>query len=154
MHSFRREKVSEQLFEELMPLFAVHHAEVDHYKEIPLSVNTKRYLELEEAGTLRVFTARLESGQLVGYAFFFVSYPLHNAGSLQAVQDAIFIHPNHRGQKGSLVAWCDEQLKDEGVQVVYQHIKASHNFGPMLERLGYELVDLIYGKRLTKAAGV
>jgi hypothetical protein len=49
---------------------------------------------------------------------------------------------------GRFIKWCDEQLRAEGVAVVYHHIKAAHNFGPMLERFGYELVDLIYSRRL------
>jgi hypothetical protein len=40
------------------------------------------------------------------------------------------------------------RLALEGIQVVYHHVKAAHNFGKMLERMDYKLVDLIYAKRL------
>jgi hypothetical protein len=34
------------------------------------------------------------------------------------------------------------------VQVVYHHAKRTNRVGELLERLGYELVDEIYAKRL------
>lgn len=153
MHSFRREKACEQLFEELAPLFVLHHDEVEHFKVAPIAVNVRRYIELEEQNSLRIFTARLETGELVGYSFIFVTQPLHYQGSTQAAQDLLFIHPAHRGQKGALVAWGEAALAKEGVEVAYVSIKARHNVAPMLERMGYELVDLVYGKRLAQAEG-
>jgi hypothetical protein len=49
-----------------------------------------------------------------------------------------------------LIRYADMQLKEDGVQVVYHHSKVAHNIGPLLERMGYEAVDLIYAKRLDK----
>jgi hypothetical protein len=47
-----------------------------------------------------------------------------------------------------LIEHADAQLAAEGVQVVFQHVKTAHNFGPLLERLGYEHVENVYAKRL------
>lgn len=100
-------------------------------------------------GNLRVYSARSgEKNLLVGYAVFFVRHNMHYADSLQATQDILFVQKEFRGRGGEFIAWCDYQLKKEGVQAVYQHVKAKHNFGKLLERMGYELVDLIYTKRL------
>lgn len=68
--------------------------------------------------------------------------------SKQAVQDVVFIHPEFRGFGKKFFIYCDDVLKNQKVQVVYHHIKAAHNFGAMLESIGYKLVDLIYAKRL------
>ena len=144
---FGRETLSTCL-EEAKPLLIEHWKEIAQYDDIPLDPDYERYYTLENNGLLRVFTARSEEGSIIGYAVFFVNTNAHYKQSLQAMQDIIFIHPNHRGTGGRFILWCDEQLKAEGVQVVFHHIKAAHNFGPMLERFGYELIDLIYGKRL------
>ena len=67
---------------------------------------------------------------------------------LYAVQDIVFIDPECRGGGFKFIRWCDEQLRELGVNVVTHHIKAAHNFGPALERMGYTLQDLIYSRRL------
>lgn len=86
---------------------------------------------------------------LVGYALYIVNSNPHYASSIQAVQDVIYLDPAVRGGTGyKFIKWCDEQLAAEGVQASYHHVKAAHNFGKLLERQGYELVDLIYAKRL------
>ncbi len=86
----------------------------------------------------------------MGYQVFFLKANAHYKSSLQAVQDILFL--DERIRKGftgyRFIRYCDEKLKDEGVQVVYQHVKSKHDFGRVLERLGYELQDLIYSRRL------
>jgi hypothetical protein len=145
---FQREQLTAELCEELRPLLEKHYKEIAHYQDIPLIPAYEQYMKLDSMGMLRVFTAREESGECAAYAIFFVKHNLHYSSSLQAVQDIIYVDPNKRGFGARLIKWCDEQLKAEGVQVVYHHVKVAHNFGPLLERMGYQLVDLIYGKRL------
>lgn len=132
---------------ELAPLFELHYQEIAHFKDIPLAVDVPRYLAIEAQGALRVYVARV-TGVAVGYAFYIVNHNLHYSGSLQAAQDVIFINLAARGFGQQFIRWCDDQLHADGVQVVTHHVKAAHNFGPMLERIGYELVDLIYARRL------
>lgn len=144
---FARERFQDTI-DEAMPLVTAHYDEIAHFKDIPLDPDHVMYAALEDAGVLRVFTARTDEDQLIGYAVFFVRPNIHYKTSLQAAQDVIFIHPNHRGTGGKFILWCDEELRKEGVQAVYHHVKAAHNFGPMLERFGYQLIDLIYGRRL------
>lgn len=146
---FSREPATQELCDELKPLLEKHYTEIAHYLDIPLDPAFEQYIAMENVGALRVFTARLE-GKLIGYSIFFVRPNLHYRSSLQAAQDILFIDPDHRKGSfgGRLIAFCDEELKREGVQVVYHHVKKAHNFGPLLERMGYQLVDLIYGRRL------
>lgn len=145
--NFQRERF-DTIFDEAYPLFELHFKEIAHYQDIPLAPELKTYTHLEDIGAARTFTSRDESGALIGYAVFFVKHNIHYSSSLQASQDIIFLHPEKRGEGYKFIAWCDEQLRAEGVQVVYHHTKAKHSFGPTLERMGYELVDLIYGRRL------
>lgn len=143
---FRRER-AQDIFEEAAPLLRQHYAEIAHYQDIPLEPDLAQYAAVEEAGCLRVFTARDDSG-LIGYAVFFVRRNLHYRSSLQAVQDILYVDPGKRGFGARFIHWCDEQLRKESVQVVYHHVKAAHDFGALLERFGYQLVDKIYARRL------
>jgi hypothetical protein len=143
---FKREQLSNVL-EELKPLLEAHYLEIAHYRDIPLIPDYEGYLRIESTGALRVFTIR-EDDKLIGYGLFFVKTNFHYSTSLQAVQDILFLSKERRGHGKKFISWCDEQLRSEGVQVVYHHVKAAHNFGALLVRSGYELVDLIYAKRL------
>lgn len=138
------------LINDIKPLIERHWKEIAHYDDIPLDPDYEKYIELDELGVLRCFTAR--SSELVGYIFYLVHYNPHYKSSLQAVQDILYVTPSSRGAflGIKILRFANNELRNEGVQVEYQHIKAKHNFGPMLEREGYELVDLVYAKRLDK----
>lgn len=147
MYVLSRQKATKEFLAEIFPLLQKHYDEVAHFKDIPLDPDFDRYVKFEEIGIIRLFTAR-HFGRVIGYACYFVNSNPHYKTSIQANQDVIFIDPAYRGFGKEFIDWCDEQLRLEGIQVVYQHVKAKHNFGPLLERLGYELVDHIYARRL------
>jgi GNAT superfamily N-acetyltransferase len=136
---------------EIEPLLRAHYLEIAHFQDIPLNPDFDRYVRAERAGALRIYTARRNT-DLVGYAIYFVQPHLHYSGSLQAQQDVLYLTPETRkGGAGLwLIRYADQELASEGVQVVIQHVKARPdlNFGPLLERLGYELMDHLYVKRL------
>lgn len=145
---FAKEPLTDALWDEALPLLFDHWKEVAHYHDIKLNPDRDSYNVNQQVGLLRCFTARQE-GRLVGYSLFFVRPHLHYADTIFAYQDVIYVDPKARGSTGyRFICYCDAQLKAEGVNVVTQHIKAAHNFGKMLERQGYELMDLIYTKRL------
>lgn len=146
---FEREEYSESLIEEMRPLWQEHYNEIALYKDIPLNPNLLVYAGCAAAETLRIFTAR-DSSRLVGYQIFFVSPHPHYQQSIHAVQDIVYLSQAVRqGMNGyRFIKWCDDQLQKEGVQVVNQHIKAAHDFGVLLRRMGYRLQDLIYTRRL------
>lgn len=142
------------LVEEAMPLLAAHYAEVAHYQDIPLEPDLEAYQRLEDSDQLRCFTAR-DCGKLVGYVLFFVRANHHYKSSLQAWQDVLFVHPEHRVSMIGirLIRFAEARLKTEGVQVIYHHAKMTNTVGALLERLGYELVDQVYAKRLDGREG-
>lgn len=144
---FQIEKLKD-IFNEMLPLFEKHWEEIAHFKDIKLEIDKESYFKMEEIGLLRIFTAREEDNSLAGYAVFIIKHNLHYKSSLQALQDVLYIDKEKRGFGAKFILWCDKQLKQEGVQVVYHHIKAAHNWGKMIERLGYQLQDLIYCRRL------
>ena len=146
--TFRRENVKD-VWPEILPLFEQHWREIAHDLSIPLDPDYEFYVKADEMGALRVFTAR-EAGALVGYCVYFVRPNPHYRKHVYAVQDVLFIRKDRRGRFGlKFIDWCDMQLRGQGVNVVTQHVKEAHNFGPALARvLGYELVDHIYVRRL------
>ena len=146
---FQREILSAQLILELKPLFDEHFEESEHFKDIELSPNFESYLQLEASGMLRVFTVRVD-GELICYSVLFVMPSYHYKNSIQATHDILFVKKEHRGLGRSFIQFCDDELRNEGVQVVYQSVKLKANYGPLLQRIGYEPVDLVYYRRLDK----
>lgn len=144
--TFQQEVLS-AIWDDLMPLLNEHWKEIAHYPDIPLDIDRGTYERLEANDSIRLYTLR-EDRELVGYACFFIINHPHYRSSKQAQQDVIYIAPKARGVGKQFIKDCDEELRREGVQVVSHHVKAAHNFGPMLERIGYELQDLIYTRRL------
>lgn len=139
----------EKAWDELMPLTELHYEEIARYKDIALNPDKDKYVALDNKGFIRFFTIRSED-KLVGYAIFFIAPHIHYSDVIHAHQDVIFLSKAHRGKLIGMkfVKWCDERLKENGVKWVTQHVKAKHNFGRMLEHVGYELMDLVYSKRL------
>lgn len=145
MKAYARESM-EQVIGEIKPLLEKHWREIAHYQDIPLDPDYAAYGRADAVGSLRIFTVR-DEGLLVGYAVFFIGN-LHYQSTKIATQDILFVLPEHRGLTGArLILYCDEQLQAEGAQAVYHHVKKAHDFGPLLKRMGYEAVDVVYGRR-------
>lgn len=165
--NFARETVTPELLEELKPYLFAHYKEIARYQDIELSPDWEAYQNLAKFDLLRVYTIRIphcictdgtqrcvcnRPAKLHGYAVFTVRKALHYSTSIQASQDILYLDPQYRARMMGyrFIKWCDDQLRNEGVQVVYHHTKSDHNFGPMLQRQGYELMDHIYAKRLDR----
>jgi len=148
-----RERFAEFIGEAL-PLMERHKRELSPYPDVPLGVAIERYCALDDAGILRVYTARID-GKLVGYSVFFVQRHLHYESLLVGVQDVLWIAPEHRGGflGARFVKFIDAQLAIEGVQVSVQHVKLKHpDLGRLLVMYGYEASETVYLKRLDLCA--
>lgn len=149
--TFQRERVTD-LWDEVTPLLVKHKDEVCHYKDFVLNPDVESYAAIERAGGMRCYTARL-NGDLIGYCALFVKHNLHYRDSLQALQDVLFILPEHRGSRAGfkLIRFCEEQLRSEGIQVIMQHLKlATPKTVELFRKMGYEDIDVIMGKRLDR----
>lgn len=147
--TFNTEQVSD-CWEELQPLLEAHYHEIALYQDIPLAPARDRYEALEKAGATRFYTARTESGQLVGYIGFVVGPHPHYATTRVAHQDVVYLDPAYRGHRDGigLIAWADEQLRADGVRIVYQHVKVAFDWSPALVALGYQESDRLFCRRL------
>jgi hypothetical protein len=150
--AFARE-TCDQVYREIVGLIETHAAEVSHHPDIPVEMDEKRYRFAEKMNALRIYTVRV-GGALVGYEVFQVGMSLHYNSSFQARMDTLFIHPDQRkGLVGyRFLKWSEQQLTDEGIEVAYRHYKLLEggrlNLGPLLERMGWEPMYLMWWKRL------
>lgn len=151
---FAEELLTDDLRDELIPLLHRHFVEISDNQDIELDPDWAAYRAIQDTGGLRIYTVRHDAGFLVGYAVYFVKHNLHYSRSLQADQDILFLDEEHRGRMTGyrFIKWCDDRLAEIGCQVVYHHVKEAHNFGTMLERQGYGLVETIWSKRLDEEA--
>lgn len=147
-YSFQRESFADAV-PDLMKLSVLHDAEVKFYPAMDLNIDWQRYITADERGYLRLYTTRVE-GELIGYSIYFLASHGHYKDYMFAVQDSIFIHPDRRGFGRSFISFCNDSLTHDKVDVVLNAVKASHDFGPMLEGLGFEKMDVLYGLRLSK----
>lgn len=138
---------------EIRPLLERHWKEVAHYPDIPLVPNWPKYAECENVGLLRIYTGR-DDGRLTGYSVFMVHPGMHYSTSKEADEDLLYVAPEHRkGRFGlQLMQFAERELTAEGVQLLKRRTKVAErlNFGALLERMGYEPIDVVYGKRLDK----
>jgi hypothetical protein len=154
---FAREPLTSALWDEALPLLCEHWAEVGH--DEPLRPSLTRYDTLAKNGVVRVFTARTHwetepgcdlrawADPLVGYAMFTV-IPSLNTGLLEAQQAAIYVSPEYRGAHGSpFIAYCEQELFSEGVELVYHTTTDARDFGPVLKRKGYRSCGQVWVKR-------
>ena len=145
---FKREPFTREVFEELLPLFQLHQLEVAPFKDIPLDPNVDQYVAMEDAGIIRLYTARDSTGECVGYSLFTLLHHPHYRTSLQALQDIVFIRKDRRGFGGQFMLWCDKMLEADGCMASFIHVNVNHDFGPMLESIGYSLLEKSYVKRM------
>lgn len=149
MIEFAAETYSQVLIEEMMPLWVKHHHEIQQIPGVELKPNFMMYQSLALANVLRIYTAR-NGKNLAGYQVFTVINHPHFKDKVQAVMDILYLSPESRlGWMGSMfIKFVDTELRKEGVHLTFRAISARKDFGPVLERQGYELTDLMFMKVL------
>lgn len=91
---------------------------------VPLSVNWAQYEEMEQRGILFAVTMHVD-GKLVGYNIFFVMPHIHYSTTLHALNDIVYVRPEHRGIDGvRLILEAERQLKARGAVKVLYHSKS------------------------------
>lgn len=139
------------VWNDIQPLLYLHWREIATHQDIPLQPIRAYYDAGEASGVLRIFTVRDILKNLIGYAVYLVAPNAHYGSCLQANQDVLYVHPDWRrgGLAARLIRFCDDRLREDGVQVVAQHVKLAHPvLSVLLERAGYQAVETIYTKRL------
>lgn len=136
--------------EEARPLLEKHWEEIALNKDkIKLNPDWDIYADLEDAGILKIFTARSE-GKLVGYFVALVKSHIHYRDHLFAQNDILFLDKDYRkGFTGpKLIKFAERCLKEDGVSVVLVNSQKHKPFDVLLKWLGYRHIENIYSKVL------
>lgn len=146
---FQREPFTKEFEVEALPLGEMHNREIGGViADVRIRVPKEMYESLDSNGMLRIYTLR-QDGVLKGYNIFAVIvHPEY--GKPTAQHDVMFLHPDVRSgfNASKFFRWCDEQLKQDGVLFVTQHVTASKDFSAILKRIGYQHSETVYIKRL------
>lgn len=118
-------------------------------EHLPLNVDFDTYADLEDAGLLRIFTARIK-GELVGYFVVIFTPSLHSKGKLLAINDTIFVSKTHRNKMigPRLFRFAEKCIKEDGHDRLYIVATEKHGIGDNLLRMGYKKIETRYEKVL------
>ncbi len=133
---------------EAQELIELHWEEIALNKDfIKLNPCWDSYHELEDKGKLKIFTAR-DKGSLVGYFVVIVTPHLHYKDHLFAANDILYLHRDYRkGFTGiKLIKFCEECLINDGVSILTINTKTHQPFDPIMDRLGFNLIERVYSK--------
>lgn len=138
--------------DEMKELINEHYDEVNLYPEyISCNPDYDKYLELDKTGNLILVTFR-EDEAIKGYCIYFVSRDLHSKDHLCAVNDVIFLHPDHRGgtESAEMLATIEEELKDRGVSTMIINMKAYKPFFSLMDFLEFNKSEYQFSKYIGK----
>jgi len=143
------EKLSE-VYAEADQLMLLHWREIGPYQDMTrVNPDLDFYAKAERAGSLLLCTARLDASRLVGYYLMIVHRHAHYKHIIVATEDLHFVHPEHRGWTGiRLMKFAERMARAHHAGLLVSRAKAKSEHGALYRRLGYDLMDEIYTKRL------
>lgn len=145
MRTYERVYDLNGFFIEARQLFKQNNEEIDFF-ETKVDLDTQAYRNLDIANMLRIYTVR-DNGELIGYSSHVIRPHLQH-DFLQAVQDALYIRKDKRGHGVAFIKWCEEQLRGDGVRILFQTIPEINDWSLILDRLNYNKVETVYMKDL------
>lgn len=135
--------------EQAKDLLYMHWEELALNKDkVYLNPDVNKYVLLQQAGSLCNIVVYKDE-MVVGYSIIFLSTNMHYQDHIYANVDVLYVHPEYRHSTiGARLLVATEQLaKDNGANIIVHHAKP---YVPMiikpLEKLNYQLYELIYGK--------
>ena len=140
------------VIEELKPHLHEHYKEVAMYQDkIDFDPNYEAYGVAQDNGMLYIYTMRDED-ELVGYNIFFVQTHPHYSSNMFAVNDIVYIAPNYRHKVDTLgfFAYCENSLKELGVDVMTYHMKVLKTFEMLMKTLEMDHAEHMYTKYIGK----
>jgi GNAT superfamily N-acetyltransferase len=148
--TFQREQLFPG-FDEAQKLLQLHWEEIAPYQDLfRLDPRVEVYQALQDNDALAIVTAR-DDGKLVGYFIMFCQRHPHYASTKVAVEDIKFLDQKYRGGTGlKMIKFAERLARQLGCKVIFQRSKAKSEHGPMYARLGYDLIDEVYAKRLDR----
>lgn len=147
---FVEEKDPYPVFRELAPMLQDHMDEINKvYHVDKIDPSWRVYQNLFNLGRLVCVTARLDynESEIVGYTTTIITKHLHY-NILVGHNDIIYLKPDFRGYGRDLIKATMAALKARNIEYFSLAIKPHIDFSPMLERMGYDLFETHYIRRL------
>lgn len=130
-------------------LLSAHWAEVAREKDLMvLDPAWDKYLALERNGTLLSIGA-YAGVELVGYSVGLVLPHMHYQGMIYYQNDVLFVAPEHRRSRlgVDLIEATEAAAEERGAVWHAWHAKKGSTLDRLLDRRGYGVHDIIYGRR-------
>jgi len=142
----------DQCLEEGVELLRAHWQEIAMFQDLQiLDPDFEKYNEAEKKGALIIATVRdAETMQLVGYHVTFIVTMLHYRGVLGAMDDIHYLKPEYRlgWTAVRLIKFAEREARRRGAHLSIARAKAKSDHGALYKRLGYDLSDEVFLKRL------
>jgi GNAT superfamily N-acetyltransferase len=142
----------DQSLEEGAALLRDHWHEVALFQDLQiLDPDYEIYRDAEKKNALIIATARdAQTKKLIGYHVIFLRRGLHYKGVLQAVDDIYYLEPAYRlgWTAVRLIKFAENEARRRGAQLSIARAKAKSQHGALFKRMGYELSDEVFLKRL------
>jgi hypothetical protein len=144
----------DDVLEEATALLRAHWREIAFYQDLQiLDPDFKRYREAEAKGALIIATVRdADTMALVGYHVTIISPMLHYKTVLGAIDDIHYLKPEYRQGWTAvrMIKFAEREAKRRGAHLSIARAKAKSEHGALYTRLGYDLSDEVFLKRLDK----
>lgn len=137
------------LKDEIQPLLAENWKDVQGgYPDSTLGPKYEFYFGLEDAGALRIFTARVD-GRLAGYAIVFLTTHPHREDDLVGSIDSLFVLREFRHSESAkrLLHFAEETLRVLGVYSLTM-VARYKRLERWLGMAGYTQVETVWERRL------
>lgn len=137
----------DDIWPEISALFKDYADEVLGIPE-KLAPSKERYEAMQAAGLLHVFEYRLTSGELAGWATFFITRHAH-VDAVVATQDSLYVKREHRGLGAmKFMAWCDAKVGEMGAKYVIRQVTPGCDYSALLQNMGYRVLEMAFIKKV------
>ena len=148
MLKFQAERFADTMAE-MIPLMGEHFDEVGlNAAPFPVQPNFASYFTMERAGSLHLFTARAEDDALAGYSAFILAPDLIYGGHAVAMNHALYLRRQYRNgfTVKRLIRFGEREMAAKGAEIFEYHLWSDHNFGRLMELVGYEERRITFSK--------
>ena len=142
-----RIRLDDELMKELDPMIAAHLNELGD--EDRADYDLSAYRRAQEEGRYDMYIVR-DEGKVIAYlAYNYVPNPHHN-NMMFAISDMVYVRPDYRGKYvlSKMMNVAEADFKRRSIKYAVMAVRPDHDFGPFLERQGYTVKDVVYGKEI------
>lgn len=118
--------------------------EIERFLNAP-DLDRDLYMEMGALSLVNTYTIR-KGKDLLGFALFSIHPDPKIRGNLHAIQENYAVPDAITAER--FVAFCDADLKKDGIDVVYRQVGKDENTAAPFERSGYAMSALIFSKVL------